>query len=101
MHTGVAQYAEHEYDKHFGQRHRFIDFIKFSNFQSGAGTDMSTGILRCGEREYGNCFARVYRFIDFIDFFFIFAQGRVRTCQVGFSNMPDTNMTNILHEIID
>ncbi|EYB88803.1 hypothetical protein Y032_0241g3374 [Ancylostoma ceylanicum] len=35
MPTGVSQYAEHEYDNHFGRRHRSFDFIDFFHFRSG------------------------------------------------------------------
>ncbi|EYC22670.1 hypothetical protein Y032_0016g2888 [Ancylostoma ceylanicum] len=39
--------------------------------------------------------------IDLLILFSTYARGRVRICQVGFSNMSNTNMTTILQESID
>ncbi|EYB92101.1 hypothetical protein Y032_0198g1634 [Ancylostoma ceylanicum] len=72
----------------------------FHNFRTGKGFDMSTGVLQCADNEYVDHFGQKYRFIDFIDFF-TFARIRLGTCQMGFSNMPNTNMTSTLREIVD
>ncbi|EYB85261.1 hypothetical protein Y032_0302g1875 [Ancylostoma ceylanicum] len=71
-----------------------------SQFCSETGKDVSTRVLQCAEDDYDNHFGRCHRFIDFIDFS-TYARELVKTCQVGFFNMPNTNMTTILRESID